>query len=49
MANILGIFTAIILAVAAFVAIKNKGRLESEIEDRKNKEAVLAQTRGELL
>ena len=48
MANILGIFTAIILAVAAFVATKNKGRLESEIEARKTQEAVLAQTRSEL-
>ncbi len=32
MANILGIFTAIILAVAAFVAVKNKARLETEID-----------------
>lgn len=49
MANILGIFTAIILAVAAFVALKNKGRLESEIEERKTQQAVLQQTQGELL
>lgn len=49
MANILGIFTAIILAVAAFVAMKNKARLEGEIEARKTKEAVLAQTQGELV
>jgi len=48
MANILGIFTAIVLAVAAFVAMKNKDRLESEIETRKNKEAVLKQAQGEL-
>lgn len=34
MANILGIFTAIILAVAAFVAVKNKARLENEIVNR---------------
>lgn len=49
MANIIGIFTAIILAVSAFVAIKNNGRLETEIETRKNKEAVLAQTKAELV
>ncbi len=34
MANILGIFTAIILAVAAFVAVKNKARLSTEIDNR---------------
>ena len=34
MANILGIFTAIILAVAAFVAVKNKARLATEIDSR---------------
>lgn len=34
MANILGIFTAIILAVAAFVAVKNNARLETEIGER---------------
>lgn len=49
MANILGIFTAIVLIVSAFVAVKNKGRLENEIEARKTMEAVLKQTQGELL
>lgn len=34
MANILGIFTAIILAVAAFVAMKNNARFEEEISSR---------------
>ena len=34
MANILGIFTAIILGVAAFVAAKNKTRLADEIVNR---------------
>jgi len=35
MANILGIFTAVILAVAAFVAVKNNARLEEEISNKK--------------
>lgn len=34
MANILGIFTAIFLAVAVFVAVQNKDRFNSEIDDR---------------
>ncbi|MEP2775182.1 MAG: hypothetical protein ABJQ29_02210 [Luteolibacter sp.] len=34
MANILGIFTAIFLAVAAFVAVKNKAKFEAEIVER---------------
>jgi myosin heavy subunit len=42
MANILGIFTAIILAVAAFVALKNKAALETEIDNRIKREAELA-------
>ncbi|MFK7851995.1 MAG: hypothetical protein AB8D78_13550 [Akkermansiaceae bacterium] len=42
MANILGIFTAIILAVAAFVAIKNNARLEEEISNRDTEEQSLA-------
>jgi archaellum component FlaG (FlaF/FlaG flagellin family) len=48
MANILGIFTAIILAVAAFVAMKNKARLEDEISTRKTEEASLAQSQDKL-
>ncbi len=42
MANILGILTAIILAIAAFVAMKNKGRLEEEISLRDNSQSQLA-------
>ena len=34
MANILGIITAVILLASAFVALKNKDRLEMEISDR---------------
>lgn len=41
MANILGIFTAIILAVAAFVAVKNNARFETEIADRATEERSL--------
>ena len=48
MANILGIFTAIILAVAAFVAMKNKARLEDEITTRQTEEASLAQSQKRL-
>jgi myosin heavy subunit len=48
MANILGIFTAIILAVAAFVAMKNKARLEEEITNRQTEEASLAQSQARL-
>ena len=44
MANILGIFTAIILAVAAFVAMKNNARFEEEIANRATEEASLAQS-----
>lgn len=49
MANILGIFTAIILAVAAFVAMKNKARLEEEMTNRDTEEASLAQSKVRLL
>ena len=48
MANILGIFTAIILAVAAFVAMKNKARLEEEMTNRDTEEASLAQSQVRL-
>lgn len=48
MANILGIFTAIILAVAAFVAMKNKARLEDEISNRDTEERSLAQSKDRL-
>jgi hypothetical protein len=41
MANILGIFTAIILAVAAFVAVKNNAAFETEIADRAKEEKSL--------
>lgn len=48
MANILGIFTAIILAVATFVAMKNKAHYEEEIAIRKTEEASLAQSQERL-
>ncbi len=48
MANILGIFTAIILAVAAFVAMKNKAHLEEEISNKNTEEASLAQSQVRL-
>jgi hypothetical protein len=48
MANILGIFTAFILAVAAFVAVKNNARFEEEIADRATEEASLAKSQDRL-
>ncbi len=48
MANILGIFTAIILAVAAFVAVKNNKRFEEEIANRATEEASLARSQERL-
>lgn len=48
MANILGIFTAIILAVAAFVAFKNNERLKVEITNRATEEASLKQSQERL-
>jgi hypothetical protein len=48
MANILGIFTAIILAVAAYVAFKNNARFEEEIANRATEERSLAQSQERL-
>lgn len=48
MANILGIFTAIILAVAAFVANKNNALFKDEIANRAAEEASLAQSQERL-
>ena len=48
MANILGIFTAIILAVAAFVAVKNNAAFETEIANRATEEASLAKSQERL-
>jgi DNA polymerase II small subunit/DNA polymerase delta subunit B len=48
MANILGIFTAIILAVAAFVAVKNNARFETEITNRATEESSLARSQDRL-
>jgi archaellum component FlaG (FlaF/FlaG flagellin family) len=42
MSNILGIFTAIILAVATWVAVKNNDRFKSEISNRATEEDSLA-------
>lgn len=41
MVNILGIFTALFLCVAAFVAVKNKERFEAEIVERDSQQANL--------
>jgi len=48
MANILGIFTAIVLAVAAFVAMKNKDRFENEIVNRDSELSNLAKSQDRL-
>lgn len=48
MANILGIFTAIILAVAAYVAFKNNALFEEEIKNRATEEASLKQSQERL-
>lgn len=48
MANILGIFTAIILTVAAYVALKNNARFEDEIANRATEEGGLAQSQDRL-
>jgi hypothetical protein len=48
MANILGIFTAIILAVAAYLAFKNNALFEEEIANRTTEEASLAQSQVRL-
>ena len=48
MANILGIFTAVVLAVAAFVAYKNNTLFEEEITNRANEERNLAQSQDRL-
>jgi myosin heavy subunit len=48
MANILGIFTAIILAVAAFIAAKNNAAFETEIANRATEEASLAKSQERL-
>jgi hypothetical protein len=48
MANILGTFAAIILAVAAFVAFKNKGKFAMELENKVAEEAKLASSQSKL-
>lgn len=48
MVNILGIFAAIILSVAAFVAVKNNGRLEQEIVNRATEENRLEQSQARM-
>jgi predicted RNase H-like nuclease (RuvC/YqgF family) len=48
MANILGVFTAIILAVATWVAVKNNDRFKAEIKNRATEEASLAQSQDRL-
>lgn len=46
MANVFGILTAIVLAIAGFVALKNKGAYEEEISQRNQREQDLRTTQG---
>jgi hypothetical protein len=48
MANIFGILTAVLLALAAFVAYKNKDAYQAEVDHRKHEEAQLATSRERL-
>lgn len=48
MANIFGILTAVLLALAAFVASKNKGAYQNEVDHRKAREADLVVSRARL-
>lgn len=48
MVNILGIFTAIILVVAAFVAVKNNARFDTEIADRATEDSSLKRSQARL-
>ncbi|MDP4626129.1 MAG: hypothetical protein NWT08_13440 [Akkermansiaceae bacterium] len=48
MANILGIFTALILCVAAFVAVKNKASFEAEIAERDSQQRSLERSQKRL-
>lgn len=48
MANILGIFTALLLCVAAFVAVKNKERFEAEIVERDSQQRNLKRNQDTL-
>ncbi|WP_411826198.1 hypothetical protein [Luteolibacter sp. AS25] len=48
MVKILGIATAVILAVAALVAVKNKSQLEAEIGNRDSRERELAKSQERL-
>jgi len=48
MANILGTFAAIILAVAAFVAFKNKGKFALELENKAAEEEKLSLSQSKL-
>ncbi|MBC7979254.1 MAG: hypothetical protein H7Y36_01670 [Armatimonadetes bacterium] len=48
MANILGIFTAIFLAIAAFVASKNNSHFQEEIENKVNESRLLTISQARL-
>ena len=48
MANVFGILTAIVLALAAFVAYKNKNAYEKELADRKTSQETLAASQDQL-
>lgn len=45
MANVLGILTAIVLALSAFIALKNKGKYEQEIQQRQAAQEALDKTK----
>lgn len=48
MANVFGILTAIVLALAAFVAFKNKSAYEAEITNRQTEETKLSRSKDRL-
>ena len=48
MANVLGILTAIVLALSAFLALKNKGKYEEEISARQKAQSTLDATKTRL-
>jgi len=48
MANVFGILTAIVLALAAFIATKNKTAYESEISETANQKSILQKSQARL-
>ncbi|HEX7262289.1 MAG TPA: hypothetical protein VF258_10780, partial [Luteolibacter sp.] len=48
MAKVFGILTAIVLALAAFVAVKNKGAYQAEIEETNKQKDLLVKSEARL-